>query len=145
MTDKPSAPAGPLKVSDVTEDSVDLEWKPPQSDGGSPLTYYYIEMRDIRKSTWTKVAEVKATATKYTVGKLSVDNEYMFRVVAVNAEGDSPPLTTMTTTAPVRKLSKILYCFWFTGDESERIMWIYRCRDNSNNFRNCLFCLGGQN
>lgn len=115
VTDKPSAPVGPLTVSDVTEDSADLEWKPPQSDGGSPLTHYYIEVRDVRKSTWTKVAEVKATATKYTVGKLSVDNEYMFRVVAVNAEGDSPPLTTASTTAPVKKLSKILYCFGAGG------------------------------
>ena len=111
VADKPSAPTGPLKVSEVTEDSVDLEWKPPQSDGGSPITHYCIEVRDVRRSTWTKVADVKATATKYTVGKLSVDNEYMFRVIAVNAEGDSPPLTTPTTTAPVKKLSKCLYCF----------------------------------
>ncbi|KAK7507540.1 hypothetical protein BaRGS_00001475, partial [Batillaria attramentaria] len=102
--DKPSAPAGPLSVSNLTEDSADLEWKAPQSDGGSPLTRYYIEMRDVRRSTWTKVGEVQPTVTKFTVKKLSLDNEYLFRVVAVNAEGDSPPLSTSTPVAPVKKL-----------------------------------------
>ena len=107
FTDKPSAPAGPLQVSEVTENSAQVEWKPPQSDGGSPLTHYRLEVRDVRRSTWSKVADVKPTDTKYTVAKLSLDTEYLFRVVAVNTEGDSPPLSTMAPIAPVKKLSKI--------------------------------------
>lgn len=71
-----------------------------------PLTSYSIEMRDVRRTTWLKVADVKPMVTTFTVPKLVLDNEYLFRVVAVNAEGVSPPLTSTTPISPVKKLGK---------------------------------------
>jgi hypothetical protein len=61
-------------------------------------------MRDTLSTLWVKVADVPSGTTKYTVRKLRLDSEYMFRVTAVNAEGDSPPLMTTTPTSPVKKL-----------------------------------------
>lgn len=52
----PSAPKE-LKFSDVTKDSVHLTWEPPDDDGGSPLTGYVIEKRDMSRKTWTKVSD----------------------------------------------------------------------------------------
>ena len=106
VLDKPSAPEGPLEISNVTLDAASLSWKQPKSDGGSPLTKYIIEFRDTRRAHWSKAGEVKPEVTTFTVGKLLLNNEYMFRVSAVNAEGQSPPLTSDKTAKPTKKLSK---------------------------------------
>ena len=108
FTDPPSAPEGPLQISNVTLNSADLSWKPPKSDGGSKLTKYVIEMRDARRTYWNKVEEVKPSMTSYTVSNLTTDNEYVFRVIAVNDEGQSPPLTSDKSAKPKRELSKSL-------------------------------------
>jgi len=41
--DKPSAPRGPLEVSDVTRSSVTLSWLAPTLDGGAAIVAYVIE------------------------------------------------------------------------------------------------------
>lgn len=97
---------GPLEISNVTLDSASLSWKPPKNDGGTPLTKYIIEVRDTRRAHYTKAGEVKPEVTTFTAGKLLLNNEYMFQVSAVNAEGQSPPLTSDKTAKPTKKLSE---------------------------------------
>ena len=46
VSDKPSAPEGPLKVSDVTAKGCKLNWKPPEDDGGVPIQKYVVEKMD---------------------------------------------------------------------------------------------------
>lgn len=46
VVDRPSAPVGPLDISDITPDTCSLSWKPPQDDGGSPITNYVVEKYD---------------------------------------------------------------------------------------------------
>lgn len=43
---KPSAPNGPLKVSDVHKHGCKLKWDKPDDDGGTPIDYYQIEKLD---------------------------------------------------------------------------------------------------
>lgn len=52
---RPSAPKE-LKFDDITRDSVHLTWEPPDDDGGSPLTGYLVEKREVNRKTWTKVS-----------------------------------------------------------------------------------------
>lgn len=52
---RPSAPKE-LKFDDITKDSVHLTWEPPDDDGGSPLTGYLVEKREVSRKTWTKVS-----------------------------------------------------------------------------------------
>ena len=106
VADVPDKPRGPLEVSNVTETSADLQWKAPNSDGGSPLTSYLIATRQSSRSTWTKAGSVDAKTTKFTVPDLSVGTEYNFRVIAVNAEGQSAPLEGKDTAKPVKKIGK---------------------------------------
>jgi len=40
--DKPSAPRGPLEVSDITRSSITLSWLAPVSDGGAAIVAYVI-------------------------------------------------------------------------------------------------------
>ena len=102
----PGKPKGPLEVSNVTEKTADLQWKAPDSDGGTPLTSYIIEMRPDSRSTWTKAGSVDGATTKFTVPDLKVGTEYHFRVLAVNVEGQSAPLEGMDTAKPAKKISE---------------------------------------
>ena len=52
----PSKPTGPLQVSDVTKNTCHLKWKPPHEDGGSKVTGYKVERREVGKPYWTTVA-----------------------------------------------------------------------------------------
>ena len=45
FVDTPTQPKD-LKIDDFDADYVDLVWKKPESDGGSPITGYIIEKRD---------------------------------------------------------------------------------------------------
>jgi titin len=106
MTDKPSAPEGSLKFSNLTETTVDLAWKLSKSDGGTAITNYTIEIRESRRSMWGKAGSVDVETTKFTAKKLVVDNEYVFRIKAINAEGESPPLNGDESVTPKKKLGE---------------------------------------
>lgn len=88
----PSAPEGPLVISDVTHKSVVISWRPPKSTGGLELTAYIIERRDVKKTSWVKVDKIKPKIRTYCVQKLAEGNEYYFRVFAENKKGLSEPL-----------------------------------------------------
>jgi titin len=56
IVDKPASPKGPLKVSDVTNQSALLSWQPPEDDGGAPITQYIIEKLDTSRGDWSLVS-----------------------------------------------------------------------------------------
>ncbi|ESO99758.1 hypothetical protein LOTGIDRAFT_141638 [Lottia gigantea] len=92
----PGKPEGPLKVSEITRDSATLEWKPPTDDGGSTITGYVIEKKETLRTSWTP-GVVDGQTLNYKAKKLVVNNEYDFRIVAINAEGEGPPLEAKQT------------------------------------------------
>lgn len=58
FTAAPSAPKD-FKVLEVTRQHVHLSWEAPEHDGGSPLTGYQVEKRDVSRKTWVKVCYLK--------------------------------------------------------------------------------------
>ena len=92
VTDKPTAPRGPLKVSNVTAQTATLSWQPPEDDGGSPIINYIVEKMDVTRGEWSPVEVVPPTQTSLKVTKLTPKKDYMFRVRAINNEGESPNL-----------------------------------------------------
>jgi len=76
----------------VGPDSVTLSWQPPNKDGGSEITGYVVEQRDANRTSWIKAGTVLPDKTTFTAARLIEDNEYVFRVIAENAEGQSKPL-----------------------------------------------------
>lgn len=93
---KPSASGGPLEVSDVFEDRVTLDWKPPEDDGGMPIDHYDIEKMDLETGRWVPCG--RSDGTNFQVQNLQPGHSYQFRVRAVNKEGESDPLTTTDPT-----------------------------------------------
>ncbi|KAK3103159.1 hypothetical protein FSP39_016894 [Pinctada imbricata] len=89
----PSRPEGPLKVSNVKQDQMTLNWKEPTDTGGTPIDGYNIEKMDTKKGRWEPVKE-GVRGTKYTVPKLQEGHDYQFRVVASGPNGDSEALET---------------------------------------------------
>ncbi|KAK6110371.1 Fibronectin type III domain family protein [Brugia pahangi] len=90
---KPSAPEGPLEVSDIHADHMNLEWKPPDDDGGLPIDHYEIEKMDVSTGRWVPCG--RSEDCKATVKNLQESKTYQFRVRAVNKEGQSDPLATI--------------------------------------------------
>lgn len=89
---RPGQPKGPLQVSDVTADGVKLKWDKPDDDGGEPIDHYVVERMDTETGRWVPVCTTKLPEAD--VDGLTEGKEYQFRVRAVNAEGESEPLTT---------------------------------------------------
>ncbi|XP_055385446.1 twitchin isoform X34 [Condylostylus longicornis] len=90
VTDKPTAPEGPLQISDVHKEGCHLKWKRPKDDGGTPIEYYQIDKMDPETGCWVPCA--RSTEPQADVTGLTPGGEYKFRVSAVNAEGESVPL-----------------------------------------------------
>ena len=91
---KPSAPVGPVEFSDMQKTSVVITWKPSENDGGSPLTGYYIEMREAPKSSWQRVTTVNPDITSYCVQNVKEKKDYTFRIYAENKVGRSDALVS---------------------------------------------------
>jgi len=94
-TDKPSAPQGPLEATETTPNAITLQWKPPKDNGGVPLDHYLLEMKQKGSNQWSKCpGHIGPNDTEATAKNIEEGQEYDFRVVAVNKEGESDPLVT---------------------------------------------------
>ncbi|XP_014665457.1 PREDICTED: twitchin-like isoform X3 [Priapulus caudatus] len=89
----PAAPGGPLDAVDVRKDRCKLKWKKPKDDGGQDLSHYAVEKFDKALGIWQEVDRVKGEECN--VDRLNPGHEYMFRVKAVNRQGESEPLVTL--------------------------------------------------
>jgi len=90
--DPPNPPIH-LRADDVTKSSATLKWEPPEFDGGSPITGYYIEKYSGKR--WVKVNKKPIKNCELAVDELIEKTEYEFRALAENAVGVSKPSETI--------------------------------------------------
>lgn len=76
---------------DWDSDHVELEWTPPPSDGGAPITGYIIQKKERGSPYWQNAARLAGPETKGIVPNLTEGQEYEFRILAVNKVGNSEP------------------------------------------------------
>lgn len=103
VQDKPSAPQS-LTVTNVTEDSISLAWKPPADDGGSKVTRYVIEGRLGNKRSWQQFG--RTSNLEFTVSRLQEGEKYYFQVMAENSIGVGEPMETTKPAIPRSKFSE---------------------------------------
>lgn len=89
-TDEPDAPGAP-EAEDWDKDHIDLVWTKPDNDGGAPITGYVIEKKEKFSLNFIVAGETFDDKTSYTVRNLTEEQEYLFRVKAVNKAGPSQP------------------------------------------------------
>ncbi len=90
--DPPSAPEAP-NIDEIFATTCRIQWSPPASDGGSPLTGYFVERHIQGASRWSKVSKLMTAAdvTQIIAEELVEGSEYEFRVIACNKVGQSEP------------------------------------------------------
>ena len=87
--DVPTQP-GPIEISELTDSSCVLSWKPPIRDNGSPIIEYIIEQRFRSDPTFTRVQTSSPIVDcSYRLEDLLTGGDYEFRVAARNQAGPS--------------------------------------------------------
>uniref|UniRef100_W5LBA6 Immunoglobulin like and fibronectin type III domain containing 1, tandem duplicate 4 n=1 Tax=Astyanax mexicanus TaxID=7994 RepID=W5LBA6_ASTMX len=88
----PGQPAAP-KVVSAFKNCINLEWSPPEKDGGTKILGYQLEKRKKDTNQWVALNSVNEPieALKYAVKEVSEGSEYEFRVSAINASGAGEP------------------------------------------------------
>uniref|UniRef100_A0A674PIR4 Titin n=1 Tax=Takifugu rubripes TaxID=31033 RepID=A0A674PIR4_TAKRU len=98
VLDKPGPPTGPVKLEEVTADSVVMSWNPPEYDGGCAINNYIVEKRDTSTTNWQIVSATVARTT-IKAARLKTGLEYQFRIAAENRYGKSSLLLSETVVA----------------------------------------------
>uniref|UniRef100_A0A672I7Y9 Immunoglobulin superfamily member 22 n=1 Tax=Salarias fasciatus TaxID=181472 RepID=A0A672I7Y9_SALFA len=101
--DVPDAPLN-VEVGDVSKFGCTVSWEPPESDGGSPITSYIIELRDRTSVKWSPVQRTKADELSAIINDVIENKEYIFRVKAENKAGVGKP---SAATRPVKIMDPI--------------------------------------
>lgn len=82
-------------LSRITIDSMTVNWEEPDSDGGSPITGYWLERKETTSKRWNRVTRdpirPMPLGVSHTVSGLIEGSQYLFRVTAINVAGCGPP------------------------------------------------------
>ncbi|VDK40424.1 unnamed protein product, partial [Cylicostephanus goldi] len=82
-------PVDKPEVVDWDKDRIDIQWKPPANNGGSPVKTYIVEKKEKGSAIWNEAG--KTSGTTFSANNLKTGTEYEFRVIAVNEAGPSDP------------------------------------------------------
>lgn len=91
MSDKPGKPSAPTVVP-VSNDTVNITWEAPESDGGSAIGNYVVERRDVNSTRgWIQASKTIIRTNSYELTGLIEGTTYEFRVSAENDMGIGLP------------------------------------------------------
>ncbi|KAM3863963.1 myosin binding protein Ca [Diretmus argenteus] len=106
---KPFMPIAPtseptrLLVDDVTDTTCALKWRPPEKIGAGGIEGYIIEYCKEGSDQWVQANEEPTEKNHYRVKGLPMGEKMLFRVVAINLAGRSPP-ATLTQAVTIREI-----------------------------------------
>ncbi|XP_008302319.1 myosin-binding protein C, fast-type-like, partial [Stegastes partitus] len=109
VNSKPFMPIAPtseptrLMVDDVTDTTCALKWRPPEKIGAGGIDGYIIEYCKEGSDQWVQANEKPVEKNQYRVKDLPVGEKMLFRVIAVNIAGRSPP-ATLTQGVTIREI-----------------------------------------
>ncbi|XP_077090446.1 myosin-binding protein C, slow-type isoform X6 [Siphateles boraxobius] len=83
-----------LVVDDVTDNTVTMKWRPPDTIGAAGLDGYQIEYCIEGTDEWIPANKELTEKTRYTITGLPAEAKILVRVKAINAAGASAPRTT---------------------------------------------------
>uniref|UniRef100_A0A3B4AP60 Titin n=1 Tax=Periophthalmus magnuspinnatus TaxID=409849 RepID=A0A3B4AP60_9GOBI len=80
-------PPGKPEAVVVTREHITLKWAKPNYDGGSTITGYVVEKKELPDGRWMKANFTNVMETEFTITELTGGQSYEFRVTAKNAAG----------------------------------------------------------
>ncbi|XP_061679568.1 titin-like [Syngnathoides biaculeatus] len=83
----PCDPPGKPEAVVITKDNVTLQWAKPGYDGGSSITGYIVEKKELPDGRWMKANFTNVIENQFTVTGLTGGQSYEFRVTAKNGAG----------------------------------------------------------
>ncbi|KAI6213450.1 Immunoglobulin I-set domain protein [Aphelenchoides besseyi] len=95
--DVPDAPES-LRIVEFGVNFVKLEWEKPISDGGSPIKFYRIEMKQQNRRAFKRAGQVDGTERSFVIADLDENTTYEFRVAGINKFGTGDFTGTELTT-----------------------------------------------
>ena len=108
---EPSPPRN-LQVVKVCADYVCVTWQAPVDDGNSPITSYVVEKADASTRTFTIAGHTDCDTREFKVSQLNKGNQYLIRVFAENAIGQSEPVSLQEPVRlPLGECFMYLSCF----------------------------------
>lgn len=107
-------PPHKLDVLDVTKTTVTIGWEKPEHDGGSRLVSYIVEACKFGTDKWMKVATMKTSDFEFTMTSLNTNDQFFFRVKAVNSRGASEPKELVTAVTVQEQIGMLSFLFIFT-------------------------------
>ncbi|MBI1351332.1 MAG: hypothetical protein GC156_09455 [Actinomycetales bacterium] len=119
-----SPPGPPVAILTSPGDHVVLlTWTPPLRDGNTPITDYRVQYREVGSDEWQTLARAPSTDTAAAVPGLVNGTTYQFRVIAVNAAGDSPSPVQMPTETPATVPDAVTNITREVGDTVVTLSW----------------------
>lgn len=88
----PPSPPIEVKIVDASREHINITWKAPEKNGGSPITGYHVELSEAGTEKWMRInaRPVKELRFKAEEGIIP-EKKYVLRVRAINAIGVSDP------------------------------------------------------
>ena len=94
-----------------------LTWRAPASDGGAPVTGYYVEQLSQFSSRWSKVNKKSISELTLTLTDLTMGEKYEVKVAAENEAGVGPFCDPISFIAKDPFGTKCLIFFHFSAVE----------------------------
>ncbi|KAG8012533.1 Titin [Nibea albiflora] len=83
----PCDPPGKPEAVVITRENITLQWEKPKYDGGSTITGYTVEKKELPDGRWMKANFTSVIENQFTVTGLTGGESYEFRVTAKNGAG----------------------------------------------------------
>lgn len=128
VLDKPLPPRN-LEVTSITAETAELQWAAPEDDGGSAITHYVTEKKNLQRNTWQEIG--KPTDCQLHVVDLHDQNKYLFRVSAVNGVGASEPCELAEPVTAKNPFSKYKVDYFTTLFRCLSFVFAFRLRSFS--------------
>lgn len=110
------SPSPPLevKIIDASREHINITWKAPEKNGGSPVTGYHVELSEADTDKWMRInaRPIKELRFKAEDGIIP-EKQYALRVRAINAVGVSDP--SEISDKAFAKDPDSTHCIFFNG------------------------------
>ncbi|XP_034061604.1 immunoglobulin-like and fibronectin type III domain-containing protein 1 [Gymnodraco acuticeps] len=93
VLDRPTPPMGPVDIIESNATCIDIKWKNPKDDGGSPITDYILERQQIGRNSRKKLGKIGPEA-KYRDTDVDHGRKYCYHIRAETDQGTSDLMET---------------------------------------------------